>query len=113
MKISNELGLKNINMATAGAQPGTPIYIANCVSMSIQSVSTADGVGTIKVQVSNDSVKDSPTNWTDLASATIAVTAASTLILAKTEVCYQWIRLVYTKTSGTGTLNARVKTIGF
>lgn len=113
MRISNELGLENINMATASDQFGPAIYIANVLSMSVQSVSTVDGVGTIKVQVSNDSVKNSPTNWTDLAGATIAVTAASKLLLPKTEVCYQFMRLVYTKTSGTGIVNARVKTIGF
>jgi len=113
MRISNELGLDSINMATAGAQNGPAIYIANCVALSVQSVSTIDGVGTIKIQVSNDSVKDAPTNWSDLASATIAVTAASVLVLPKIDVCYQWARLVYTKTSGTGVVNARVKTIGF
>ena len=113
MRVSNELGLSALDMSVVGSQNGSAILVQNCVSFSVQSVSTSTGVGVIKVQVSNDSVKDTPTNWTDLASATINVTAASTLILAKTEICYQWIRLVYTRTSGSGTLNARVKTIGF
>jgi hypothetical protein len=92
---------------------GPAIFIANNWCLSVQSVSTGTGVGTIKIQVSNDSETGVPVNWSDLSGATIAVTAASVLVLPKIEVSYQFIRLVYTKTSGTGTLNARVKSIGF
>lgn len=112
MRISNELGLDAINLATASST-GPAILIANCVALSVHAVSTGDGIGVVKIQVSNDSIKDVPTNWSDLASATIAVTAASSLVLPKIDVCYQFMRLVYTKTSGTGSLSARVKTIGF
>ena len=112
MRVSNELGLTNADMSLTSVN-GPAIFIANNWCLSVQSVSTGTGVGTIKIQVSNDSETGVPVNWSDLSGATIAVTAASVLVLPKIEVSYQFIRLVYTKTSGTGTLNARIKSIGF
>jgi len=99
---------------------GNPVDLSTISAISLQSVSTGDCTGTVKLQVSNDPGPKTPggpktvTNWTDLASATISVTAASKLILAKTEVAYQWVRVVYTASGGaSGTLNVRLKSMSY
>lgn len=99
---------------------GSPIDISGIFSISLQSVSTVDCTGTLKLQVSNDVGPKSPgapntvTNWTDLSAATIAVTAASKLLLAKVEVSYQWVRVVWTASGGvSGVLNVRMKSMSY
>lgn len=74
--------------------------------------------GTIKFQGSNDWDPTCDTmpsafavsNWVDIASATASVTAATGFIIPKFDVCYEWIRVVFTASGGTGTLSANVKT---
>lgn len=80
------------------------------LSISVQSVSTGTAAGTLKLQFSNDAPSNisAPTNWTDIPSATVSVTAASTVGIAKTELCYRFVRVVYTFTSGTGTITANI-----
>lgn len=113
MRSSNEKGLDAIDMSQATVN-GPAISLDMVVALSVHSVSTSTGVGTIKVQVSNDPPgSKAPSNWADLSGATISVTAASSLVLPKIDVSYQWCRLVYTKTSGSGSLTARIKSIGF
>lgn len=66
-------------------------------------------VGTIKLQASNDLVprESEISNWTDITGSTVDVTGnTGTGMLNVTSSMYSWVRAVYTKTSGTGTLNA-------
>ena len=81
-----------------------------CKKLSLQCVATGTAAGTIKVQFSNDIL--APVNWSDIASATIAVSGAGVTQLAPIDVCYQWMRCVYTKSSGTGTISLIAHLIG-
>jgi hypothetical protein len=74
-----------------------------------------DPVGSVKVQVSNDNVTPPqlPTNAVDLGSATVAVSAAGQFLIPRLELSYGWLRVVYTKTSGTGTITAKLNAQGF
>lgn len=80
------------------------------VTFSVQGTTTSTAAGTIKVQVSNDPMPYSGATlvWTDLASASVAVSAGSNGIIPKTDCSYRWIRLVYTKSGSTGTVRAQV-----
>src|SRR5579872_4422788 len=94
------------SQTSAGTINSDAIPTQNVLSVSAQAVATGGSVaGTAKLQASNDNVTTGsgavPTNWTDIASATVSVSAAGTFLIPKTEICYQWIRVVYTN-SGTG-----------
>lgn len=80
---------------------------------SISAVYTGAPVGSIKIQVSNDIVPVAPgsnpsanvVNWSDYTGSPSAVSAAGNVTYNLTFAGYRWVRLVYTFTSGTGTLN--------
>lgn len=86
----------------------------NLFYCSAQIAATGAAAGTLKIQASDDDPKGGtqvPTNWSDIPSATIAVAAAGAFLIPKTELCYQWVRLVYTNT-GTGTISVIFKALG-
>lgn len=95
---------------------GTAIPAQDLLYVSAQAVSTGGAAGTLKFQASNDNpVSGSgqvPTNWSDIASASVAVSGAGSFLIPSLSLCYQWIRVVYTNT-GTGTIACMVKIIGF
>lgn len=84
--------------------------------ISAQVVSTGASTGTLKLQFSNDIVNPqapngaAPTNWSDITGASVSVTAASVTAILKTEVCYAYIRAVYTHNNGSaGTVSANLQ----
>jgi len=52
-----------------------------------------------------------PTNWSAIPNATITVTGNGSFLIPKTDLCYQYVRLVYTNT-GTGTISIVFKGLG-
>lgn len=96
---------------------GTAIDTGQMLYMSAQVVTTAASspVFTVKLQASNDVCITGnaptpfvPSNWTDIASATVSVSAAGVMLIPKTDICYRWVRAVVTFTSGTGTVAVNV-----
>ena len=84
----------------------------NLFSCSAQVTATGSAAGTLKIQASNDDIPNGPpVNFSDIPSATIAVSGAGTFLIPKTDLCYQYIRLVYTN-SGTGTISVVLKALG-
>lgn len=86
----------------------------NLHSCSAQITVTGSGAGTLIIQASNDeptSPNVPPANWSPIPSATITVTGAGAFLIPKTDMCYQWVRLVYTNT-GTGTISVVFKALG-
>ena len=83
---------------------------------SISAVFTGSPVGTLTIEISNDIVNapiagganlaSAVVNWSTYTGSSQAISAAGdfTYILADTN--YRWLRLKYTKTSGSGTINA-------
>jgi hypothetical protein len=103
--------------STAVNTNGIAVDCSNVIQASVHVVATGTPTGAVKIQVSNDSPIGLagqngspwvPTNWVDLASVTIPVTAAGSFLIPKFDVCYQFIRAVYTGT-GTGTAVANLK----
>lgn len=81
---------------------------------SIQAVFSGAPVGTFKLQVSCDDVPvglngQDPAinvvNWVDYTGSSAAIAAAGNFMWIVADCGYKWVRLVYTRTSGTGTLN--------
>lgn len=88
--------------------------------VSLQLVAAGSSpVGTIKLQASNDMIQaanlaslTTPTNWNDIPNTTVNVSGNGSYVIPKTEISYQWIRAVWTATSGTGTITANLKSVG-
>lgn len=117
MRYQNVVALNAIDASTVGAQNSSQIDARLLFNMSVQVIAAGAPVGVVKVQVSNDEGSSipqpfSPTNWVDLPSATIAVATAGQLLIPKFDLCYNYVRIVYTKTSGTGSITAEVKSLG-
>lgn len=83
--------------------------------MAIQAVWTgATAAGSVKVQVSNDNVRlgtgSNPAanvvNWTDYTGSSSTVAGPGDVLYNMTFSGYRWARIVFTRTSGTGTMNA-------
>ena len=97
------------------SQISAPINVQIYPDISAQAVFTGAPNGTLKWQASDDLI--TPTNWTDIPSLTnytinsIAVSAAGAYLFPELPVAYQFVRMVWTPTSGTGTMTVNVKMI--
>lgn len=116
MRTNNTKALDAINIATASVTSSAidTEFVFN--ASVIVKVTGSSPNGSVKVQASNDISSplngNAETNWVDIASQTVSFTDVGVYIIPKFDVCYQAIRLVYTKVSGTGALTANVKTNG-
>lgn len=123
MRIFNEdiLDVDNVrttpDMASSFAL--NPIYLGHIVDYSIQLVFTGTPGGNFKLQVSNDLGNINATTeaeqvagvttWTDVAGSPQTISAAGDHTWAVDNAGYRWVRVVWTATSGSGTLiSARV-----
>jgi len=107
----------NIDIATSFTSQG--INLISIYAYSIQAVHSGTAAGTFKLQGSNDPGDNGsgqgvsqPTNWTDISDSPQAVSGAGSVLWDVTECSYRWVRMIYTATSGTGTLNAIINTKG-
>lgn len=100
----------------SGSLTSIGIDINQMFGYTVQAVWTGSSpTGTFKLQISNDMVNDymgssnpaaNVTNWTDYSGSSQAITASGDFAWIVSDSNYKWVRLVYTRTSGTGTLNA-------
>lgn len=119
MRLSNELLLDSGD--ASGDLTSTQGLVAHVFGYSIQMVITGNIEGTVKLQGSSDPVPDANfkvatfpvANWTDIDCSSKLITGAGTLVYDVADVFYNWVRVVYTATSGTGTLTIRLNTKGF
>lgn len=92
------------------------INLISIYAFSIQAVWSGGSapVGVFKLQGSNDPGDNGsgqgvsqPTNWTDITSSPQAISGTpGSALFDVTECAYRWVRLVYTRTSGSATVNA-------
>lgn len=83
-------------------------------SYAIQAVYTGSPVGTLKLQLSTDAVAPGPdsnvalnvVNWSDYTGSSLAISAAGDVMYKIDKGGERWVRLIYTRSSGSGTLNA-------
>lgn len=100
-------------------ETSAPINAQSLFTMSGQVIMTGTASGTAKLQYSNDIVDPStppatPTNWNDIPSATVTLTGtAGAFALPKVDLCYAWVKLVYTHNNGSaGTVTVNLKAFG-
>lgn len=85
------------------------VHLSHISQYAVQIVTSGSPTGVFKIQVSCDLGRTNgsvPTNWSDLASATMAVSAAGISFINLVDAGYSWFRVVYTKTSGTGAITS-------
>ena len=119
---------KNINLIPSGTVAlnanwtSGAILLESIVLYSLQLVCTGAVTGSFKLEASNDDVDledyanggKSPTNWSTVASSSVAIVAAGDVLYTVSEVPYRWVRVVYTNSGGAGSLtSARANLKGF
>lgn len=92
------------------------------VNMSVQTIITGGttAAGTMKVQGSNDLPSNNnrqdftPTNWSDVPSATATVTAGVAPLIVLSNVACQWVRVVFTRSAGVAgeTISVKINGVG-
>lgn len=105
-----------LNAADASTnQTSAAIDTREDVYISVHNISTGTATGTVKLQASNDSITSgtTPTNWVDIPSATVSITAASNTTIPSQLCNYNYVRVVFTFTAGTGTITSKVKTLSW
>lgn len=84
--------------------------IKDVSSYGIQIATTGTPNGLFKLQVSLDEGSprgESAVNWDDLENSQVYVNQAGSHTWNVNEAMYNWVRLIYTRVSGTGALSAR------
>lgn len=120
MRSRTVLNIPATTVATANFNgPPIPIAFASRISAQFNVVGATTPSATGKIQVSNDVPPSGlenqfvPTNWSDLANATIPIAANGPFLTPVAEVCARWARSVFVFTSGTGgTVGSNVHVLG-
>lgn len=115
MRVNNENLLDDsgpLNLAVNQNMP--PVWLGHIVNYSIQLVFTGTPGGNFKLQASNDrgninaqypaNQDAGVVNWTDIADSAFTVSAAGNVMWDVQNAGYNWVRVVWTQTSGSGTL---------
>ncbi len=112
MRIANE------NLQTTATSMGTSfnmraLYLGHIVNYSVQLTFTGTPTGSFKLQCSDDpGMPDggqtpqalNVTNWTDVAGSSQSITTAGNIAYNVQNAGYNWVRVVYTASSSTGSL---------
>lgn len=109
MRIFNEpVTVSNSGDMSQATLTSNSIALDHMGLAAIQAVYTGSPVGSLKLQANVGG-----STWTDVASSTVSVTAAGDNMWNLADIGYSAVRVVYTKTSGTGTLSVRANCKGF
>lgn len=110
MKPLNDVALNAVAISGTATNNSNPVDGSFLIAGSAQAVVTGTATGTLKLQYSNDAPGvGSPANWSDIPSASVAVSGAGVYAIAKLDLCYQWIRATYTNATNTGVLTVTIK----
>lgn len=99
-----------LNAVDTSSQTGAAVDVGQAVSASfVPSFGDVTAAGTVKIQCSNDAPNARyldifvPTNWADIPNATSTVVAGVGPAIVIPNMCFSYIRAVYTRTSGGST----------
>jgi hypothetical protein len=112
-----------INAVANNTTPAASAPILANQIFNITAIATfSDGAaaGSLVLQGSNDPAKGldpslfAPTTWVTIPGASATVASGATTVLVPTNpVCYNWIRVSWTRTGAAGTLTVAVATQGY
>lgn len=111
---NDDLNLSGTSMAVSITSD--PIWLGHIINYNIQVAFTGSPNGSFKLQVSNDAGRPEAaheedrnfgiTHWTDMADSNQAIVAAGDHSYEVQAAGHRWVRLVWTPTSGTGTITS-------
>ena len=113
--------LKNADMgATSITSNGVNLISIYMYSIQVHWDTGSSPAGTWKLQGSNDAGDNGsgqgvsqPTNWTDITDSPQAISGGpGSLLYDVTAASYRWVRLVYTRASGSATAQAMINVKG-
>lgn len=86
---------------------GEAIAVGQIYGFSVHMIYTGTPAGTLKIQCSNDTTTQSAsvTNWVDIAGASVVISGAGSTLFNVDQVFYKWIRVVYVRSGGAGSLD--------
>jgi len=95
---------------TSSSATSSAIPVTQMTEGSVIITTAGDGAlsGSVKIQASNDISTGFPvqnfvpTNWVDVTNATVNVSGNGTVLLAPFAISYQYVRVVFTRSAGTG-----------
>lgn len=122
MRIANEDIISGVAQDMSVSFNLTPIWLGHICNYSIQLVFTGTPVGAFKLQASDDPGNPNGgqlpqalnvTHWSDVSGSSQSISAAGNLLYDIANCGYNFVRVVYTSTSGAGSLtSARVNLKG-
>lgn len=114
MRIGNDV--LNIDSDLSTNQVSEPVWLGHIANYSIQIFFSGTPGGNFKLQMSNDFGNvQAPVeadrdfkidNWTDIADSALTVSAAGDVAWNYRDAGYRWVRVVWTQTSGSGTITS-------
>lgn len=113
MRIANEDLLSGLPVDLATSSNTRSLWLGHICNLSIQIVFTGTPVGAFKLQASDDAGSangglfpqdTSVSNWTDITGSSQAISAAGNIMWNIQNAGYNFIRVSYTASSGTGSL---------
>ena len=118
MRMINQIMLNAV--ASASSTPSVPLLAEDIFNITcVATFSDGSAAGTLSLQGSNDPKGNAlapnvvPTTWVTIPGATETVTSgATTLLIPTNQVCYQWIRVLWAKSGGAGTITAAIAAQG-
>lgn len=117
MRVSNSDIFKGAIDASV-TQTSIPYTVYQVYGWSATLTFAGSPVGVMSIEVSNDPGslspydENTPSNWTTMANSSQNVTGVGTVTYNVNLAFYNWIRFVYTATSGSGTIAGRLNTKG-
>lgn len=112
--LSTDTGTKLDGSTTVNASFNTgAVFLEHVNHYSVQMVVTSTLAGTVKLQASMDigpklqggyDTANAVSNWNDITGATSSVSNGSPVIFNVSNVGYRWVRVVFTFSSGSGTV---------
>ena len=108
------------NADNSSSQTGTAFDVGQVVSASFLGYfGDITATGTLKIQASNDNPSPSqyrgsfvPTNFADIPNASANVTSGGSVLITIPNMCYSYVRAVYTRSSGgTSTINVMMNSL--
>ena len=108
-----------LSASDATSQNGDQIDANQLISASFHAYfGDTSAAGSIKIQASNDvaPIQQAGTfvvsNWVDIPSATASVTSGGAVLITINQVCYRWMRAVFTQNSaGSTTVNVNMEAL--
>lgn len=116
MRIGNDDILNGTPVSMSASFNLTPVYLGFIINYNIQLVFSGTPNGSFKLQCSNEPGRPSATqesertsnitNWTDITGSSQSISAAGDHSWDGQNAGYLWVRVVYTRNSGTGSLTS-------